>query len=161
MNKFQNGKVYIIRSPHTNMIYIGSTTQMLCKRMSVHRSKYKTKTNKCSSIKILECCDAYIELIEEYPCNSKEQLNAREGHHQRTTLNCINKNIAGRTVKQYYQDNSEKLKEQKKQYYQDNAEKLKEKHSCVCGGRYTTKHKLHHEKTLMHQTYIHQMNSTK
>ena len=38
--------------------------------------------------------------MEKYPCNSKEELYSREGHHIQIT-ECINKRIAGRSKKQY------------------------------------------------------------
>ena len=45
----------------------------------------------------------YIELVENYPCNTKEELMAREGHYirERATLNHM---IAGRTEKEWRED---------------------------------------------------------
>jgi hypothetical protein len=42
--------------------------------------------------------DVRIELIEEFPCENKMELNKREGHYIRT-LDCVNKVIPGRTQK--------------------------------------------------------------
>jgi gas vesicle protein len=53
------------------------------------------------------------------------ELNRREGEHIRNN-NCINRYIAGRTKKEYREDNKEKIKEQKKEYYEDNKEKIKQ-----------------------------------
>ena len=39
---------------------------------------------------------------------------------------CINKIIVGRNQKQYYEDNSNKLKQYKKQYYIDHTDKIKQ-----------------------------------
>lgn len=86
---YKNGKIYAIRSYQTEEIYIGSTTQTLTKRLSSH------KRNICNSKLILQYPDAYIELIENFPCNSKEELNRKEGEHIRAN-NCVNKE-AGRT----------------------------------------------------------------
>jgi hypothetical protein len=121
---YKNGKIYAIRNHQTEQIYIGSTTQTLTKRLSHH------KNNKgCSSCKIIQYRDAYIELIELFPCNSKEELNKKEGEHIRIN-NCVNKNIAGRTPKeykaQYYEENKEKSREKHKQYYENNKEKIRE-----------------------------------
>lgn len=46
----------------------------------------------------------YIELIENYPCECKEELVAREGYliKQIGTLNAL---ISGRTQREYYKDN--------------------------------------------------------
>jgi hypothetical protein len=51
-----------------------------------------------------------IELIENYPCNSKEELLKREGWYIKVT-ECVNKMVAGRTKQEWKQDNPEKAKE--------------------------------------------------
>ena len=60
--------------------------------------------------------DAYIELIEECPCNDKNELNRREGQMIRE-MNCVNKRIEGRTGKEYREDNKEYIKQKKKKEY--------------------------------------------
>jgi hypothetical protein len=52
--------------------------------------------------------DVRIELIEEFPCENKMELNKREGHYIRT-LECVNKLVAGRTKKEWREDNKEKF----------------------------------------------------
>jgi ADP-heptose:LPS heptosyltransferase len=69
--------------------------------------------------------DCYIELLEEFACDNKMQLNRREGELIRTT-DCVNKNIAGRTKVEHYQDNKETINEKTKQYYQDNKQEILE-----------------------------------
>lgn len=93
---YANGKIYQIISPNHPLPYIGSTTQPLCKRMAEHRSCRNTSSSRV----ILEAGDAYIELIEEYPCENREQLNKREGEIIRER-ECVNKRVAGRTKKEY------------------------------------------------------------
>jgi hypothetical protein len=117
---YKNGKIYAIRSHQTEQIYIGSTTQPLTKRLNAHKAK------NCNSKLILQYEDAYIELIETYSCENREQLNKREGEHIRAN-NCVNKLIAGRTQKEYLEDNKELLKEKTKKYREENNELLKEK----------------------------------
>lgn len=122
MPDYKLSKIYSIRSHQTEEIYIGSTTQSLAVRLA----KHKTPTNKyCSSTEILKYPDAYIELIELFPCNSKEELNRKEGEHIRSS-NCVNKNIAGRTREEHYQDNKDKLLEQQKEYDKINKDKIAE-----------------------------------
>ena len=130
MPNYNNGKIYSIRSHQTDQIYIGSTTQPLCKRLYGHRQKYKLykNTGNCgrsymTSFEILQYDDHYIELIEECPCDTRQQLCRREGQIIRAS-ECVNKHIAGRTKKQYQQDNKDKICEYKKQYYQDNKDEL-------------------------------------
>lgn len=130
MPNCKNGKIYSIRSSQTTNIYIGSTTTSLSNRMARHRFDYKqflndTK-NYVSSFELLKYEDAYIELIEDCPCDNREQLNRREGEVIRATNNCINKQIAGRTRKQYCEDNKEHIKQRMKQYREDNKEKIKQ-----------------------------------
>ena len=92
------GYIYSIRSHQTPNIYIGSTIQILCKRMSQHKREYKNQQKYCSSFEIIQYEDAYIELIEIVEFNEKTELFAREGHYIRT-MECINKLIMGRTHK--------------------------------------------------------------
>jgi hypothetical protein len=123
MPNYQNGKIYSIRShSRPDLVYVGSTTQPLSKRFGEH----KTPNSKIKSSKqITDLGDAYIELIENYSCNSKEELLKREGEIIRS-MDCVNKAIAGRTPKEWREDNIETIKEKIKQYHQDNADKIKE-----------------------------------
>ena len=125
INKYNKSMIYSIRSPATDKYYIGSTTQILCKRFSDHNVKYKLYLNAkhhfVTSFKILELGDAYIELLEEYECDNKTQLEKREGELIREHKdNCVNKRIEGRTKKQYTADTKDERKIYKKQYYDDN-----------------------------------------
>lgn len=132
MPNYSRGKIYKIWSPsHPDDIYIGSTTQPLSKRIGGHRKHYRQykegKKNYMTSFKILEYGDARIELIEDCMCERGEQLTAREGHFIRS-LDCVNKIIPGRTKKQWYQDNKERLSQQQKQYREDNKEQINQYH---------------------------------
>ena len=128
MVNYQNGKVYCIRSNQTEKVYIGSTIDSLCRRLAKHRYEAKHRcNNKTTSFYILQFEDAYIELVENYPCNSKEELHKREGEIMRQYNNRVNKALAGRTQKQYRDEHKEILKQKDKQYREDNKEILKEK----------------------------------
>ena len=122
---FANGKIYSIRSHQTDKIYIGSTTQPLHKRFHQHKL-----SNKTTSREILLFDDAYIELVENYPCTDKNELYRREGEIIRTTV-CVNKQIAGRTdaeyQKQYREDNKEDIAKRDRLYYEDNKESIKQR----------------------------------
>jgi hypothetical protein len=148
MVNYNNGKIYKIESHLGDLVYIGSTTkQYLSQRMDCHRTAYKRwKNDKCrltTSFKVFEeygVENCSIVLIESYPCESKDELRTREGYYIKT-IDCVNKNIAGRTKKQYrlenrdkymeylihYRlENRDKIIEQKKQHYQENRERLLE-----------------------------------
>jgi len=102
------GRVYSIRSHQTTDIYIGSTTQILCKRLADHRREHKRFLEKnikyVASFQILEHGDAYIELLFEGEFESVDALRKKEGEYQRE-MECVNKYIAGRTFQEYKQDN--------------------------------------------------------
>ncbi len=124
---YKNGKIYCIRSHKTDDIYIGSTSQPLHKRFYYHKRGYKCwkngKGKYVTSYKLIDNYDdCYIELIEEFPCENKMQLNKREGELIRENYNVVNKKIAGRTDKEYREDNRDKMK----QYKEDNKERLKQ-----------------------------------
>ena len=132
-SKYSNGKIYKIKSNQTEKFYIGSTINELKKRLIEHKSLYKCfqegKGNFVASFEIIIFNDVSIELIEKFSCNSKKELVKREGEIIKQYLqdgNILNKNIAGRTFKEYYEQNSEKLKNNYKQYYNQNKEKVRE-----------------------------------
>jgi len=170
------GRVYSIRSHQTTDIYIGSTTQILSKRMSDHRRDYKrysnNKMNYISSYKIVQYEDSFIELIFEEEFQSVDALHKKEGEYIRS-IDCVNRNVAGRTVKEYYEEHKPQILEQKKQYYEDNRalklnnatqyyedhkEIVKEKHkiqyTCKCGSICRISDKKRHERSQKHQAFI-------
>ena len=175
MNRYNNGKVYAIRSHRTDRVYIGSTCDALPKRLYAHRKDKKLyeagkRCDYVSSYEMLNYEDHYIDLVEEYPCDNKMQLCRREGEVMRATENTVNRNIAGRTKAEWYRDNVQQIKQRTKKHYQDNVEQIKEKqrqyhqrpevkqhraerHECGCGGRYATIHKLSHLKTKRHREF--------
>ena len=111
---YQNGKIYSIRSFQTDKVYYGSTTQRVSRRLSVHkanrRSYLQGKKNYVTSFEIVKYDDCYIELVENYPCKSRNELFKREGEIIRANKNdAINKNIAGRSDKQYREDTKEHI----------------------------------------------------
>ena len=124
-NKFNKSYIYSIRSPHTDLYYIGSTTQTLCRRFANHMTDYKrylnNKYNYVTSFKIIELGDAYIELLDEINCENKIQLEKYEGEFIRKFKNeIVNRCISGRTKNEYNKDNKADIAIQKKEYYVEN-----------------------------------------
>ena len=173
MPNYQNGKIYAIRSPSTDKVYIGSTCDSSANRICGHRKDYRRfkagKFNNVSSFQLLEFKDEYIELVEACVCNNKDELTRREGEVIRATGNSVNKKVEGRTNQQYYQDNKVEIIAQRKEYNQanavaiaahqkvyhrENAAHLNQKHNCLCGGRYTTTNRLVHLRTSRHTQYL-------
>jgi hypothetical protein len=170
MPDYSKGKIYTIRCRNdATLIYVGSTIQPLAKRWGLHKAQYLKTPNRL----IYETIDNdwdnwYIELYELYPCNSKEELFKKEGEIIRLIGN-LNSKIAGRTKREWCEDNQEKLteyqkeyqennkeiiKERKKEYYQNNKEKINEKHTCCCGSYYAMKYKQKYLKTKKHTDYL-------
>src|SRR6056300_719906 len=101
---YSTGKIYKIISSTSNYVYIGSTTNTLSTRFSIHKSQYKLGKNKGLNIMFdnnnIDNC--YIELIKNYPCSCRNELEREEGIEIRKINNdtstkeiCLNYNIAG------------------------------------------------------------------
>jgi len=134
MPDYSKGKIYKLWSPSKNLVYYGSTVQTLAQRLTKHKNHYKTYKNDdvnkyCSSYLVLDCEDYKIELMEEYPCNNKSQLDKKEGEYQKNN-ECVNIRLEGRTKKEYSKEykikNKEQIKEYNKQYNENNKEQTKE-----------------------------------
>lgn len=130
MPDYQKGKIYKVYclTGGSDDVYYGSTIQTLAQRMTKHRQGL-TKKRKCNTSIIFNkfgVDNCIIELVENYPCNTVEELNAREGYYQRNNP-CVNKAIAGRSRKEYREDNKEDLKVKKKEYNEANKEAVLER----------------------------------
>jgi hypothetical protein len=121
MVNYQNGKVYRIICNKTGKQYIGSTTIALSARLSQH-SKLFRNARTCLSREVIEGGDYAICLIEDFPCDRKEQLLARERHFIET-LDCVNKKVPLRTKHEWYMENRDELI--RKQLIWNNANKDK------------------------------------
>lgn len=128
MPNYQNGKIYKIESLQTDKIYIGSTTQKLCQRLAKHREDFKRKSFYLTAYEILEYEDANIVLIENCPCDSKEELHAREAFWIKEMKDvCVNKFIPCRTKKEWRKDNAEKIKQDRQKYKANGSKALSDK----------------------------------
>lgn len=140
-NKYLRGKIYKIVSPSTDRIYIGSTAEpTLACRMRAHLKSYRDwlagKRNYMSSYELIELGDSMIELVEAFPCESRDELRAREQHH--IVINaavCVNMQAAHRTP------------EEARAY-------ANEAFTCACGGRFTRAVRSIHIGTMSHQQYL-------
>jgi len=120
MPDYSKAKIYRVYCGEDE--YIGSTTRPLSERMNEHRCAFKKQTKSYMTNKIFEkhgVENCKIELIEDYPCERKEQLNRREGEIQRGRT-CVNYQTAGQTQKEYYASTREKWLEYHKEYYLKN-----------------------------------------
>ena len=140
MPDYQKAKIYRIVSNVCDLVYYGSTCETLSRRLQEHRSAYKSylngKGNNISSYEVIEKGNYQIILVENYPCNSREELKARERFYIENN-NCVNKCIPGRTYKEYCEENRKRLIEYKKEWYESHREIIsqekKEKIRCdIC-----------------------------
>jgi hypothetical protein len=131
MSDYSLGKIYKITSPQTNKVYVGSTVQSLKERLIKHRYDYNSylnhKHNFVTSFEIIKFEDHKIELVEQYPCQTKKELSLREGFWIREIATSVNIAVAGRTKAEYYLENRDVFINKAKKYRQDNLEKVKEK----------------------------------
>jgi hypothetical protein len=131
-NTYQKGQIYKIVDVGFNKCYIGSTIEPLSNKMSKHRSHYKDYINNVGKVKIksFDLFDEYgvenckIVWIQNYPCNSRKELEAEEGRIQQET-DCVNKNVAGRHCKQWYRDNIDIQKVKQKEYRNHHKDDIK------------------------------------
>ena len=133
MPDYSTGKIYKIINPQNETIYIGSTTQKLSQRFCRH--DHKGNGNK-------------IILIENYPCNSREELCMKEQEIIEQYDNLLNqfrafnseeynkeyfkeyhkvycekhKDKIKEYIKVYSEENKDKISERKKIYYENNKE---------------------------------------
>ena len=107
------------------MTYIGSTTQPLYKRLNEHRNQKASfergdKSKSCSSAELLSFDDCCITLIEDFPCERKEQLLARERYYY-DQIPCVNKQRPFVTPEEKKLDNWQNLSiEEKMKHNEDN-----------------------------------------
>ena len=124
------------RDPEITDIYIGSTTNMT-QRLARHRAagqnpgpKYHYRVYQF--IRENGGFDNWtMLLIEDYPCQSSQQLARREGELIQALNAKLNSRVAGRTKAEYTRESLIK-------------------HPCTCGAMYSNHHKLRHQRTIKH-----------
>ena len=136
MVNYADGKIYILRSNKTDSVYIGSTCSPLFKRLYQHKLLITSNAErKCNSIKLFESdATVTIELLEDFPCNSKLELEMRENEWIKKTEKVINKVLPGNILSKkeyneyYRKENAEAIKKKEKEYKEAHKEEAKEKH---------------------------------
>ena len=156
MPDYQLGKIYKIECNVTGKVYIGSTCEpILARRLAGHITDYKKYLkgtfHYLSSFDVLQNGNYCIVLLEKYPCNSKDELHARERYHT-NNIDCVNKIKAQGMINELGKKGYEKY------LYEKNKDtinaKKNEKHDCVCGNCYTHTNKQKHIRSAKHQQYL-------
>ena len=70
--------------------------------------------------------DVEITILQNYPCNDKKDLRRCEGVYQRELEPTLNTDIAGRTPKEYREDNKDYYLQYQQGYRQNNKESIRE-----------------------------------
>ena len=96
IHMYQKARIYKLVDNTNDNFYIGSTCSALSRRLTYHKSDAKRyedgwRTEKCSSYTIIKNNDYQMILIQHYPCNTKEELVAKEYEIIQANPNCINK----------------------------------------------------------------------
>jgi hypothetical protein len=141
-------KIYMIVCKNTQKCYYGSTKSSIENRLVGHVKSfnswlYRKSQKYCTSFEVLKGDNYEIQEIESCS-DDKEEMNFLEAFY--ITFyndNCVNKNIPGRTYKEYYND--------KKNIFKQRIE-------CACGKDFRADSKFNHNKTKHHQKF---MNSIK
>lgn len=105
--EYQNGKIYKIRDLANTKCYYGSTVKELKERLWKHKTSYQTRYYSVHDLFDefgLDNC--IIELVEEYPCESKQQLEQREGWYIKNN-DCVNQRVQGLTYDEVLQNNKD------------------------------------------------------
>ena len=177
MVNYSHGIIYKLVNNVDDKIYIGSTSSALYRRKAEHRSMAKIKLNRPIYVHLNTVGWDTVEiiLIETYDCKNKQELHARERHWIDILKPELNKQIPGRTKKEYdagYRaDNPEKIKINNAKYRRNhpaeilayrknNLDKLNQKSTCDCGGKYTCVNISTHKKSKSHKDYVEFMNMT-
>ena len=116
MPDYANAKIYKIVG-EDGSTYYGSTTQSLKGRINGHiYSKVTTAYNK-----IISQMDWEIILVENYPCETRKELEDREAWYIRENP-CVNGQIPGRTIQEWMEDHREEANSRSRKHYHDNHE---------------------------------------
>jgi hypothetical protein len=180
---YSNACIYKIVCNDINITecYVGSTTKFST-RKNQHKNNCNNENNRSYDIYVYKFIRDHggwsnwdMLEIEKYECKDGNELRTRERYYIEHLKAELNKQVPTRTDAEYYIDNKDKISERHRQNHQDNKEhvherhrknyqtnkdKINKKHNCECGGRYTTCHKALHQRSIKHQTYIQNLNTT-
>jgi hypothetical protein len=179
-----------------NNIYVGHTTNMT-KRKWEHKKTCCNPNSKGYNHKKYQFIRGnggwdkwQMILVEKYPCKCSAEAIARERYWVKELKATLNSNEPGRTQKEWYEDNREKvceqrkeyreanrdklaeinkeyreanrdkLAEKKKEYYDANRDKIAEKITCDCGSVIRSGDIARHRKSIKHQDWLKNNNLT-
>jgi group I intron endonuclease len=136
-NKYGDGKIYLLRNSIDEKIYVGSTTRSLRQRRAEHEHKAKLSLTRIvyAHLNPIGWSNVTIELIEDFPCNNRDELQDREKHWIQQRKAALNTVSTARTTKypaqaRYYKTHREEVRAGMKKHYAK-----KPVIQCGCGGK--------------------------
>ena len=174
-NKYLKGKIYRMVNNTDDEVYVGSTCESLSRRKSKHKYRSQQHINQkvYQHLNDIGWDSVSIILVEHFPCNSVEELKARERYwieQLKPSLNTYmplrnfkewkeqNKDSCIEKDRQYYVQNMEKVKARVKEYRHKNIDKVKEYYKqtvkCECGCDVLKHYMERHKKTPKHLKLI-------
>lgn len=144
MTNYRKGKIYKIVNEMTGEIYVGGTSNSLRRRLTTHIHDSIKRPGRIlyEHVKNNGGWDNFrMELIEDYPCDTKEELSQREEYYRKelkATLNTVRANVPIP-----YSDRP-------KREYMKLYNPLREIINCECGHTYRRDQKGRHMMTNKH-----------
>ena len=129
MSDYNKSKIYkLFVKGAEELPYIGSTVSPLTQRLSHHKHQAITPTQtKTASCQMFEDGnEVEIELLENYPCNSKTELETRERYWLEQFPEAININTPTRTWKERWIKNRDHNIAKHKEWLKANADHVAE-----------------------------------
>lgn len=118
MRDYNKSVIYCIKSLNQGIdkVYIGSSTN-LKRRKCQHKYACNNENNKEYNYNVFQYIrknggfnNFEIEVIENYPCNSEEDLKKRERFYiERYGENVLNKQLPTQTLKEYIEKSKQKI----------------------------------------------------
>lgn len=128
INKYANGKIYKLENDwdEFDAIYVGSTCKLLIQRKTKHDYSAKIYPDRpvYEYFNYFGWENVKIVLLEDFPCANEEELLIREKFWIDKLKPDLNVVMIGRTRKEYYKANKEKLLQGNHEYYETNKEEV-------------------------------------
>jgi hypothetical protein len=154
--------------------YVGSTCNEV-KRRNCHKSKCTNKNDPAHNLFVYRFIRDHgswdnwqLIVHEKRPMNNRYEAKIRERYWCEEYKAKLNKQVPSRTRAEYRIDHADEIIKKSAAYYIDhaveknqkqaaydlaNSERLKTKHTCACGGHYTTNGKSQHNNSKRHTAF--------
>ena len=157
MTDYAAGKIYALRC-HDNpeLCYVGSTVRTLARRMDGHRcyvNRGRIFGELGPAMVKFGPERFYIELLEDYPCGSRKELELKEGEWARQ-IGTLNRRTPGQTSAEWTAANHEEELRKHREYNAANRAKIGRLIECGCGVSYSASNQWNHAKSARHQAWV-------